>query len=166
MLQKVFCFYLTMRIMSVLFLFCFFADPIGKTVKEEYVLVQDGLPIAKAFRMMDMTSVHGYDINSDRNGVFMVTTMLTDLNIKPTIGNNFDEFLSSNQFVAWELQDTMKIVDLPESRQNSIRDTATMNYMREAKRRRVRHESEPSFIRKTYSIGDTCRYKNSQSRQN
>jgi hypothetical protein len=27
--------------------------------------------------------------------------------------------------------------------------------MREAKRRRVRHESEPSFIRKTYSIGDT-----------
>jgi hypothetical protein len=27
--------------------------------------------------------------------------------------------------------------------------------MREAKRRHVRHESEPSFIRKTYSIGDT-----------
>jgi hypothetical protein len=27
--------------------------------------------------------------------------------------------------------------------------------MREAKRRRVRHESEPSFIRKTDSIGDT-----------
>ena len=27
--------------------------------------------------------------------------------------------------------------------------------MREDKRRRVRHESEPSFIRKTYSIGDT-----------
>ena len=27
--------------------------------------------------------------------------------------------------------------------------------MREAKRRRVRHESEASFIRKTYSIGDT-----------
>ena len=64
--------------------------------------------------MTDMTSVHGYDINSDRNGVFLVTTMLTDLNIKPTIGNNFDEFLSSDQFVAWELQDTMKIVDLPE----------------------------------------------------
>jgi hypothetical protein len=34
--------------------------------------------------------------------------MLTDLNIKPTIGNNFDEFLSSDQFVAWELQDTIK----------------------------------------------------------
>ena len=30
-----------------------------------------------------------------------------------------------------------------------------LNYMQEAKRRRVRHESEPSFIRKTYSIGDT-----------
>ena len=30
-----------------------------------------------------------------------------------------------------------------------------LNYMREAKRRRVRHESEASFIRKTYSIGDT-----------
>ena len=81
--------------------------------------------------------------------------MLTDLNIKPTIGNNFDEFLSSDQFVAWELQDTMKIVDFPESKHNSIRDIATMNYMREVKRRRVRHESEPSFIRKTYSIGDT-----------
>ena len=27
--------------------------------------------------------------------------------------------------------------------------------MREAKRRRVRHESEPSFIGETYSIGDT-----------
>jgi hypothetical protein len=27
--------------------------------------------------------------------------------------------------------------------------------MREAKRRRVRHESEPSFIAETYSIGDT-----------
>ena len=27
--------------------------------------------------------------------------------------------------------------------------------MQEAKRRRVRHESELSFIRKTYSIGDT-----------
>ena len=89
------------------------------------------------------------------NGVFLVTTMLTDLNIKPTIGNNFDEFLSSDQFVAWELQDTIKIVDLPESRHNSICDTATMNYMWEAKRRRVRHESGPSFIRKTYSIGDT-----------
>ena len=49
----------------------------------------------------------------------------------------------------------MKIVDLPESRHNSIRDTATMNYMGEAKRRRVRHESEPSFIGETYSIGDT-----------
>ena len=41
-------------------------------------------------------------------------------------------------------------IDFPESRHNSICDTATMNYMREAKRRRVRHESEPSFIRKTY----------------
>jgi hypothetical protein len=30
-----------------------------------------------------------------------------------------------------------------------------MNYMWGAKRRRVRHESGPSFIRKTYSIGDT-----------
>ena len=30
-----------------------------------------------------------------------------------------------------------------------------LNYMREAKRRRVRHESEPSFIGETYSIGDT-----------
>ena len=30
-----------------------------------------------------------------------------------------------------------------------------LNYMQEAKWRRVRHESEPSFIRKTYSIGDT-----------
>ena len=49
----------------------------------------------------------------------------------------------------------MKIVDLPESRHNSIRDIATMNYMREVKRRRVRQESELSFIRKTYSIGDT-----------
>ena len=49
-----------------------------------------------------MTSLHGYDINSDRNGVFLVTTMLTDLNIKPTIVNNFDEFLSSDQCVAWE----------------------------------------------------------------
>jgi hypothetical protein len=47
------------------------------------------------------------------------------LNIKPTIGNNFDEFLSSDQFVAWELQDTIKIVDLPESRHSSICDTAT-----------------------------------------
>jgi hypothetical protein len=90
-----------MRIMSGFFLF-FFATPIGKTVKEEYVLVQDGVPIAKAFPMTDMTSVHGYDINSDRNGVFLVTTMLTDLNIKPTIVNNFDEFLSSDQCVAWE----------------------------------------------------------------
>ena len=104
---------------------------------------------------MDMTSLHGYDINSDRNGVFLVTTILTDLNIKPTISNNFDELLSSDQFVAWEIQDTMKIVDLPESRHNSICDTATINYIREAKRRRVRHESEPSFIAETYSIGDT-----------
>ena len=126
----------------------FFADPIGKTVKEEFVLVEDGLPIAKAFHMMDMTSLHGYDINSDRNGVFFVTTILTDLNIKPTISNNFDELLSSDQFVAWEIQDTMKIVDLSESRHNSICDTATMNYIREAKRRGVRHESELSFIRK------------------
>jgi hypothetical protein len=39
---------------------------------DSYVLVQDGLPIAKAFHMTDMTSVHGYDINSDRNGVFEV----------------------------------------------------------------------------------------------
>ena len=77
----------------------FFATPIGKTVKKEYVLVQDGLPIAKAFHMTDMTS-YMTDINSDRNGVFLVTTMLTDLNIKPTIVNNFDEFLSSDQCVA------------------------------------------------------------------
>ena len=55
--------------------------------------------------------------------------MLTDLNIKPTISNNLDELLSSDQFVAWEIQDTMKIVDLSESRHNSICDTATMNYM-------------------------------------
>ena len=34
----------------------FFADPIGKTVKEEFVLVEDGLPIAKAFHMTGMTS--------------------------------------------------------------------------------------------------------------
>ena len=142
--------------MSDFCFFFFFADPTGNLLKEEYVLVQDGLPIAKAFHMTDMTSVHGYDIHSDRNCVFLVTSMLTGLNIKPIIGNNFDEFLSSDQFVAWELQDTMKKLDLPESRHNSICDTAKfMNYMREAKRRRVRHESEPPFIRTTYSIGDT-----------
>ena len=62
------------------------------------------------------------------------------MNINPHIGKHFDEFLSSDQFVAWELHDTMKIVDLPESRHNSIRDTATMNYMREVKRRHVRYE--------------------------
>jgi hypothetical protein len=33
--------------------------------------------------------------------------------------------------------------------------TLGSNYMQEAKRRRVRHESEPSFIGETYSIGDT-----------
>jgi hypothetical protein len=40
-----------------------------------------------------------------------------------------------------------------------------LNYMREAKRRRVQHESEPSFIRKTYSIGDTVCIRIQKSRQ-
>lgn len=81
--------------------------------------------------------------------------MLTELNITPTIGNNFDECLSSDQFVAWELQDTMQVVDLPDSRHNAIRDNATVNYMREVKRRRIRHESAPAFIRKHFTVGDT-----------
>jgi hypothetical protein len=57
-----------MRIMSCflggVFVF-FFADPIGKTVKEEFVLVEDGLPIAKAFHMTDMIPHAWAQINTD-----------------------------------------------------------------------------------------------------
>ena len=53
------------------------------------------------------------------------------------------------------MQDALKIVDLPDSHHNQIRDTTIVNYIREAKRRRIRHESTPSFVQKHYSIGDT-----------
>ena len=39
---------------------------------------------------------------------------------------------------------------------NVIRDSATVEYMQEAKRRRIRHETEPLVIKKTvYAVGNT-----------
>jgi hypothetical protein len=57
------------------------------------------MPIAKALHMAEMLTVHNFEINQERRGVFLIKTMLTYLNVNPTIGNNFDEFISVDQFV-------------------------------------------------------------------
>jgi hypothetical protein len=67
--------------------------------QDEYILVQDGMPIAKALHMAEMLTVHNFEINQERRGVSLIKTMLTYLNVNPTIGNNFGEFISVDQFV-------------------------------------------------------------------
>ena len=122
---------------------------------DEYILVQDGGLVANACCMKEMVSIHNFEIQPDKYGVFLIAAMLTDLNIVPTLGNNFDECLNCDQFGAWNKENAIQVVDIPEYGYNAIRDTATVSYFREAKRRRIHHELEPSLTKKKYNIGDT-----------
>ena len=72
------------------------------------------------------------------------------------VGNNFDECLNCDNFVAWNIENAIDrlLIFLNLDTMRSRVPQQSM-YLREATRRRICHESEPSLSKKYYNIDDT-----------